>query len=482
MTGSGGKLVHSVGEAAVLEDACGPTTLLRFAGKCSPSLSAWLPSGLAETRGPVALHLRELSGIDEGFVREVVRFAREVIRRKRQVVLLDPPGRIFEFLEREGAAELLPALSGEAALREGVSLSDAILKEKAALADLASRYLANPLWRKVDQEDAWLCPVCGTEIPDVRIPNVLKPPAVVFRGMRSHLLERCAAWRSGRRLPLPASALEAFLAEVNQRKAAAQAETRFHLSRQVESLQDLERSVEEAKRKQLHLLPVEPDPDPVADIAVVYRPLQSVSGDFLDFYSLEGDRFGVAIGDVSGHGVETAITMGMAKMALRVRSQALGTLREIMAHANRDLFSELRRSAFVTGVFATIERSSRRMAYVRAGHTRPLLRRAAGGCLELEGEGLPFGVDEGRRFASGLDEREVGLAPGDVLLLYTDGVIEAGPASGQFGVERLKQALLASPAEGTARAILDWVVGALDGFLGPQALGDDVTLVCLKIL
>ncbi len=481
MTGSGGKAVHSVEEARVLQDACGPTTLLRFSGRCSPALAAWLPEGLAETRGPVALHLRDLSGIDGAFVREVVRFARDVIRRKRQVVLLDPPGSVFEFVEQEGASELLPALSGEAALREGTSLADAILKEKAALSDLASRYQANPLWRKVDQEAAWLCPICGIEVPDVRLPNVMKPPYAVFRGMRSHLLERCAAWRSGRRLPLPASALEAFLAEINQRKAAVQAETRFRLSRQVEDLHDLERSVEEAKKKQLHLLPVDPDPDPVADIAVVYRPLQSVSGDFLDFYDLEEDRFGVAIGDVSGHGVETAITMGMAKMALRVRSQALGTLREIVAHANRDLFAELRRSAFVTGVFAAIERGTRRMAYVRAGHTRPLLRRAAGGCEELPGQGLPFGVDEGTRFAAGLEEREVALAPGDVVLLYTDGVIEAGPASGQFGVERLKQALLSAPAEGTARAVLDWVVGAMDGFLEGQPLGDDVTLVCLKI-
>ncbi|MBI3876784.1 MAG: SpoIIE family protein phosphatase, partial [Verrucomicrobia bacterium] len=131
----------------------------------------------------------------------------------------------------------------------------------------------------------------------------------------------------------------------------AETERRWRLSQEMESLnrrvgsmEDLERSVEEAKRKQLHLLPVEPEPDAIADIAVVYRPLQSVSGDFLDFYSMEGDRFGVSIGDVSGHGVETAIIMGMAKMALRVRSQGPGSVTELVTQANRDLFTELRRA------------------------------------------------------------------------------------------------------------------------------------------
>jgi sigma-B regulation protein RsbU (phosphoserine phosphatase) len=253
------------------------------------------------------------------------------------------------------------------------------------------------------------------------------------------------------------------------------------LSRKVGTMEDLERSVEEAKRKQLHLLPVEPAPDEIADIAVVYRPLQSVSGDFLDFYSLEDNRFGVSIGDVSGHGVETAIIMGMAKMALRVRSQALTTVKELVELANRDLFTELRRAAFVTGVFAAIDRDTRQMTFVRAGHPKPVVRRRKGGCEELEAEGLPFGVDSGQRFGAGLQECEVDLEPGDVVLLYTDGVIEAGPPTGQFGVERLQQALSAAPGEGSAREILDSVMKSVDEFLAGQPLGDDVTLICLKI-
>jgi sigma-B regulation protein RsbU (phosphoserine phosphatase) len=174
--------------------------------------------------------------------------------------------------------------------------------------------------------------------------------------------------------------------------------------------------------------------------------------------------------------------MGMAKMALRIRSQSLGTVGEMMAHANRDLFQELRRDAFVTGFFGLIDRDLKRLSYVRAGHPPPLLRRAKGGpCEELGAGGLPFGVDDGKRFATGLDEQTVDLEPDDVLLLFTDGVIEAGPDTAQFGTERLRAALLAAPAAAPARAVLDSIVASLDAYLAGSPLNDDVTLVCLKI-
>lgn len=482
------KVVYGLEDASVAQEPFGPAILLRFSGKCSPAVAEWLRRGLREARQSVVLDVRGLEGVDEAFVEEVVRFARQAVRRKRQAALVDPSGRAAEIAERLGAAALLPLLSSPAALEGAKSVADAVLRERAALDDLASRLEVNPLWRRIDQEACWLCPLCGTGVDAVRVWNFARPGLGALRGIRAHLVEECAAWRAGRRVPLPASVLDAFLLEINKRKASAELERRWRMSREMEALQDrvdsmqaLERSVEEAKRKQLHLLPVEPAPDPVADIAVVYRPLQSVSGDFLDFYALEGDRFGAVIGDVSGHGVETAITMGMAKMALRVRAGSPGSLRDLVAAANRDLFTELRRSAFVTGVVAVIDRPTRRMAYVRAGHPRPLLRRASGGCEELEAPGLPFGVDPGPRFSAALEEREVDLAAGDVLLLYTDGVIEAGPEAGQFGMERLKQALLEAPAEAPASAILSAVTAALDGFLAGRPAGDDVTLVCLKI-
>ncbi len=482
-----GRVLYGVGEATVTLEDRGALSVLRFAGTCTPELAQWLPQALKEIRASAALCLRELEAVDLYFVEELLRAGRDAARRKRQVVLVDPPAFVVGVLEESGMADRLPVLSCEAALLEGRSVPDALLREQAALSDAASRIGENPLWRRLDHESAWLCPICGSNVDDVRVESVLKPAPAMLRGVRRHLLERCAAWRAGRRAPLPATILDSFLLEINRRKSASDAERRERSAREreslqekAESMQDLEQSLGEAKRRQLHMIPIDPAPDAVADIAVIYRPLQSVSGDFLDFYPLADGRFGVAVGDVSGHGIETAVIMGMAKMAFRVRAQALGAPRDMMILANADLFHELRRAAFVTGFFALIDRATRRMAYVRAGHTPALLRRAGGGIEVLEGAGLPFGVDDGRRFAVGLEEREVQLAAGDILLLYTDGVTEAGTAD-PFGDERLRQALESAPSGAPARDVLAHVTASLDGFLSGAPLSDDVTLVCLVI-
>lgn len=479
-----GRLLYSEGGAQVIQIDRGRCSILRFSGTCTPALSEWVTQTLRGLRAAVVVSARELAGVDAPFVQRLLDHA----ARKNPIALASPPRAVVDLLEQLVALDKIPLFSGEDAILSNGSIPDSLAQEKIALQEIESRFRINPLWRRVDQEHTWLCALCGLEVEDVRFTPGPGPGAAALRNVRRHLLGDCMAWRAGRQQPLPASVLDQFLAEVNARKAGQEAEKKRRLSQEIETLQsrvndmqEMERSVDQAKRRQLHLLPVEHPPDEIADIAVVYRPLQAVSGDFLDFYSLDDNRFGISIGDVSGHGVETAIVMGMAKMAFRVRSQAHGSVKDLMTYANHDLFTELRRSAFITGIFAVIDRDTHQMVYVRAGHPKPLLRRTKGGCEELEGNGLPFGVDKGPRFAAGLEERAVDLAPGDVLLFYTDGVIEAGPASAQFGVERVKEALLSAPAAGSARVIIDHVTASLDAFVGDGVMGDDVTLICLKI-
>jgi len=481
--GEVGRTLYQEGGVQVIEVDRGRTAILRILGTCTPALVEWMFHALRGYRGAVLVNARELSAIDAPFVQRILDHA----ARKHPIGLLSPPAALIEILEQLVALDKLPIFSGEEAILPNGSIPDSLAQEKMALQELESRFRINPLWRRVDQEHTWLCALCGLEVEDVRFQPKTVPGPAALRNVRRHLLGDCMAWRAGRQQPLPASVLDQFLVEVNARKAGQEAEKKKKLSLEIETLQtrvndmqELERSVDQAKQRQLHLLPVGQPPDEICDIAVVYRPLQAVSGDFLDFYSLEDNRFGVSIGDVSGHGVETAIVMGMAKMAFRVRSQAIGSVKDLMTYANQDLFTELRRSAFITGIFAVIDRDTRQMTYVRAGHPKPLLRRAAGGCEELEGNGLPFGVDKGPRFAAGLEERAVDLEPGDTLLLYTDGVIEAGPAASQFGVERVKDALMAAPDD-SAKSVLDHVTAALDKFVGEEAMGDDVTLISLKI-
>lgn len=485
MTAEAGRALFTGGNSQVIRLDRGRCVILRFFGTNSQSLVEWLNQGLREFKGSIVVNARALTGIDATFVQLLL----DYVARKNTLALVSPPGALLEVLDQMVARDRIPLFSGEEAILESGSIPDSLAQERMALQELEARFRINPLWRRVDQDQTWLCALCGLEVDDVRFWPAKGPDPVALRNVRRHLLGDCMAWRAGRQQPLPASVLDQFLAEVNARKASEDVERKKKLSRELETLQsrvndmqEMERSVDQAKKRQLHLLPVEPEPDEIADIAVVYRPLQAVSGDFLDFYALADNRFGVSIGDVSGHGVETAIVMGMAKMAFRVRSSAMGAVKDLMTYANHDLFIELRRTAFITGVFAIVDRDTRQMTYVRAGHPKPLLRRAKGGaCEELEGKGLPFGVDKGPRFSAGLEERAVDLAAGDLLLLYTDGVIEAGPATAQFGMERLREALDAAPAEKDARAVLDHVTAALDAFVGEGVMGDDVTLICLKI-
>ncbi|MBV8879630.1 MAG: serine/threonine-protein phosphatase [Planctomycetaceae bacterium] len=483
MNTGAGRALFSGGGVQVVQVDRGRCAVLRFIGANTPLLIDWTTSALRALKTPVALNARELTGIDAEFVQVLLDHA-----TRKPLALVSPPKELIDILEQTGSRDRIPLFSREEAILESGSIPDSLAQERLALQELESRFRINPLWRKVDQDQTWLCALCGLEVDDVQFWPAKGPEAAALRNVRRHLIGDCMAWRAGRQQPLPASVLDQFLAEVNARKASEDVERKKKLSQEIESLQsrvndmqEMERSVNQAQRRQLHLLPVDPAPDEIADIAVIYRPLQAVSGDFLDFYSLSDNKFGVSIGDVSGHGVETAIVMGMAKMAFRVRSQAHGSVRDLMTYANQDLFTELRRTAFITGVFAVIDRDTHQMQYVRAGHPKPLLRRVKGGCEELEGNGLPFGVDKGPRFAAGLEERAVDLEPGDVLLLYTDGVIEAGPATAQFGVERLKEALETAPADKSARTVLKHIADAVDAFVGEGVMGDDVTLICLKI-
>ncbi len=482
-----GEKIYGGPGANVLKERRGGTVLLRFVGDDSPELVAWAAEAFKGTRAHAVLNLSELKGVGKEFIKEVIEFARGAAQRKKDVALVGAPVSLAEAVERAGEGHGLVLLSSEASIERDGSIKKAMERERKRINEIAGRFEANPLWRKVDQEGIWLCPLCGTLAEEVRIVSVLRPERVALRGVLTHLLDRCRAWRAGRTVPFPASMLDGFLAEINKRKAAAADERKEVMTRQirslegrVEDLRQIEESVSEAKERVFHLLPIEPAPDQVADLAVVYRPLQQVGGDFLDFYSLEEDRFAVGMGDVSGHGVEAAIVMGMAKMAFRTHSGWPEPVRDRMMRVNRDLFEEMKRTAFVTGAFAEIERSTRRMIFVRAGHPPPLLRRAAGGCDELDVQGLPFGVDCGPRFDATLEECEVVLSPGDVLLFYTDGVTEAGTPE-EFGTDRLREALMQAPADGTAREILDFVTGQFDAFLGGAPSGDDTTLICLKI-
>jgi serine phosphatase RsbU (regulator of sigma subunit) len=211
-------------------------------------------------------------------------------------------------------------------------------------------------------------------------------------------------------------------------------------------------------------------------IAVYYQPAREVGGDFYDFLDLEDGRLGLIVGDVSGKGVPAAIVMAitrtMLRAAYRLGSPAPG---EILEQVNNILYPEIPPNMFVTCLVALLDSRSGRLHYANAGHDLPYLRHADGGSEELRATGMPLGLMPNMSY----EEKEITLEPGESVLLYSDGLVEAhDPQREMFGFPRMQGFVGAHP---DAATLIDSLLGELERFTGEEwEQEDDITLLTLK--
>jgi sigma-B regulation protein RsbU (phosphoserine phosphatase) len=212
-------------------------------------------------------------------------------------------------------------------------------------------------------------------------------------------------------------------------------------------------------------------------LGVLIEPMRSVGGDFYDFIPLGGDRLGIAIGDVSGHGVPAAIFMALAFSLLHAEAGRSGSPGEALRNLNCHLLDMSDSGMFVTILYGILDCATREFSYSRAGHELPLLLDARREEVELvcqPGQILGLFPDPL------LDEQRLTLAPGSLLLIYTDGVNEAMDADGQqFGLERLRRVLQTS-SQVDAQGICEAVYHAVRAHCGAAPPNDDVLLVALQ--
>jgi len=201
-----------------------------------------------------------------------------------------------------------------------------------------------------------------------------------------------------------------------------------------------------------------------------------VGGDYFDCIALPGGQLGLVVADVSGHGVPAAIIMSAFRALVRTCMRAGHALDEVAEMLNRELPDTTAGNAFVTAVLATLDPASGRFRYVNCGHHPPLLDRA-GEAPHWLGRGGPLlGVLADVRFE--IDEVE--LEPGDQLVLFTDGIVEArSPAGAWFGARRLAE-LVADHRGQRTRDLVEHIVFEARAFAGVGGLEDDVTLVMLR--
>jgi sigma-B regulation protein RsbU (phosphoserine phosphatase) len=243
------------------------------------------------------------------------------------------------------------------------------------------------------------------------------------------------------------------------------------------------RELDIARQIQFSLLPKAPLSLPGAEVFGACVPARQVGGDYFDYF-LVRDCLDIVIADVSGHSVGSALIMAEARSLLkaeahRAKNGADHGPGEILAALNELLYEDLDGAdSFISMFYLRYNPQSRQLRYANAGHNPPLLLRAAAPSCELmDAEGMILGVQRGVAF----EEMALELVPGDRLLLYTDGIVEARDESGGFfGTGRLNR-LFSSGRALTPRATVESIQAELLTFSAGAAYEDDVTLIVTQV-
>jgi serine phosphatase RsbU (regulator of sigma subunit) len=286
------------------------------------------------------------------------------------------------------------------------------------------------------------------------------------------------AGQSRQRLEAQKERSQSLMRAINQEINTA----RLEIQRKNELLRQALALAEEVQR---NLLPQAAPGLPGFDIAGTSLYSDETGGDYYDFIHAPNDqpgRFGVIIGDVTGHGIAAALLMTTARAFLRMRSFQPGSLAAVIDDVNRLLCADLADSGrFMTLFYLAIDIEKKRLHWVRAGHDPIILYDAATGLANdiPDKGGPPLGIVTEARYA---ENSAAGFVPGQVALLATDGLWEARNAAGEmYGKDRVREAL-AAHSDKPAAEIVTAVLAGLRAFLGEEEPEDDVTLVAIKVL
>jgi len=242
----------------------------------------------------------------------------------------------------------------------------------------------------------------------------------------------------------------------------------------------MKRDLEIAREIQTWLVPSQAPEVAGADIAFATRPQNSVAGDYYDAFYPDPEnkeRLVVVIADVAGKSVPAALLMATLQASLRTIAGEGVPVAELATRLNRYAAAySLDGRRFTTAVLCEYEPATRRLTYVNAGHNPPIVRRANGAFESLETGGLPLGIKIGAEYQTATLE----LRPGDALILFTDGVVEAFNESGEeFGNSRWLGAIRNLP-DWNAQETLQLLMKRVDEFVGATRQSDDITCLVFR--
>lgn len=254
-----------------------------------------------------------------------------------------------------------------------------------------------------------------------------------------------------------------------------------HIQR-ISERERMAKELEIARRVQMSLLPKTNPSAEGYDISGICIPALEVGGDYYDFVNLGGRKIGIAIGDVSGKGVPAAIYMTLTKGILQSHAEDNVSPKRVLSKVNSLMYRTIDRNSFVSMFYAILDPAARTIRFARAGQCPVIVAQKSGekGSF-LTPKGMALGLEMGTLFDSVLEEQEVPLQSGEVLVFYTDGFTEAMRSDGdEFGEEQLVSSITRHRHK-SATDIIKGICGDVQQFTGDHPQHDDMTMVVVKV-
>jgi len=253
--------------------------------------------------------------------------------------------------------------------------------------------------------------------------------------------------------------------------------------RRITERERMAQELEIARNVQMSLLPKQNPLIEGYDIAGICIPALEVGGDYYDFFQLGDGKMGIAIGDVSGKGVPAAIYMTLTKGILQSHAGESTSPRDVLNKVNKQMYNNIDRNSFVSMFYAVLDMTNHKIRFSRAGHNPAILAQRAGSKNSfLQPRGIAVGLEGGEKFNQSLEEHEISLASGDVLVFYTDGFTEASTAEGEeYGEDQLLD-IVSRNRDLSANALIQKIVRGVKAFVGNHPQHDDMTMVVVKVL
>jgi serine phosphatase RsbU (regulator of sigma subunit) len=226
-------------------------------------------------------------------------------------------------------------------------------------------------------------------------------------------------------------------------------------------------------------MPEEPPHIPGWELAAALEPARQTSGDFYDFIPLSNNRWGIVVADVADKGTAAALFMTTSRSLIRTYATEYEMWPEIvLSETNRRLLEDTRSGLFVTVFYAILDPANGMLTYANAGHNPPYLLKNETALQSLTRTGTPLGVFE----QASWEQVQVQLQPGDTLVIYTDGVVDAQNESEQMFGEPALQSIVRAQSDKTAAQIRDQILVAVHDFVAAAPRYDDITLMVVNRL